>query len=608
MLSINVPIKELVTHIIHPTARQMVNRIIHDLGIKDIFQNRIQIRGEGLTQSYSSDNNHHAKLVGDTVTCEITTNLDLNSLTEDVLKTGTVLTHKPSMWQAHRNVPLFFDSDTLTSCVCHRMPMNLDLSVTLSFKDRSMAYDVYTRLTNKYTWGGMQTLVDFIFTYPIPKTVWSLLYMVNQMKGNTDEEFLKYLRKYSNCELSVDMNRMDNSVVELVARDNTCNVLARIDKGSGKPEAVKENISAKTYDIAFDVKLQFERPDSIFMTYPIIINNVPIPNEAILTEREEASPTTRPLHRMFSFRDIVPDLVDVNPEGFIKIPWYDTWKVPTKPLKQFGYKPFMSMALTLDNLNLPSEYTEIDLFGDLGGLELDPEIMMLLKSNPVNPLSFVGYINISVFSNFNIMSRDNLAWDNGKLRIFSKDPTPVYRIVLSEYVKDGAYELINNCTYGDPNGYVEPGVIRPVKYIKYVQVSEGVVKYIKDKNDELHVYMITGVGVYKQQHDTTWKQVMDPIDNDKPLKYSLWLRSFNHEADNGAMVSPDGKLINGTSGSPWLVKINKGKLVKVDTTCIRDYHTGLGNTSRFIINRKGVKYGALNAARIHVTSINAGTE
>ena len=604
MLTVNVPIKELVTHIIHPTARQTVNRIIDDLGIRTIFENRIQFKGEGMSTSDSNDGNYRPKLVGDTITCELNTNLDLNSLTEDVLKTGSVLTHKPSIWQANRNVPFFFDSETLTSCVCHKMPMDLDLTITLSFKDRSVAYDVYTRLTNKYTWGGMQTLIDFIVTYPIPETIWQLLYMVNNMRGNSDDEFLDYLREYSNCELSVDMNRYDHKIVELVARDNTCNVLARIDKSSGKPEAVKENISASTYDITFDVKLQFERPDSIFMTYPIIINNTPIPNEAILTPRDESAPKSRPLHNMFSFRDVVSDLIDVDPEGFIRIPWYDTWRVPTKPLKQFGYKPFISMAFSLDNLQLPNGYTEIDLFSDLGGLQLDPEIIMLLRTSSVDPLSFVGYINVSVFSNFNIVSKSNLKWDNGKLRIYSKDPVPVYRIVLSEYSSDGMYEIINNCSYAPTDSYVEPGVVRPVKYIKYVQINEGVVKYIMDKNDELHTFVITGRGVYKLKPDNSWKQVMDPLDNTKPLKYSLWLRSFNHDADTGAIVTPDNKVLMGTSNEPWLVKIHKGKFVKVDTSLVRNYKTGLGDMSRFIINRKGVKYGALNAARIHTTSIN----
>lgn len=608
---LNSPITSLVRSFIHPTVRSTVNKIVHDLGIGKIINNNIHYIGDGLVSSKSNNSKHNPHLHGDKLVCEFTTNLNPNSLNEDTKKAKDEMLPKASIHTTNNQTAFFFDPNTLTRCVCNKMPMHLELDLKLQIKDRTQAYEIYAMLLNKYTFGSMQILMDYIYTYPLPMDVFSLLYMTSNMSGNPDEEFVDYLRTYSDASISLDINRRDQKVMQVVVRDNTCNVFVSMEMGSDKPEAVADNRTPKYYEIALGLKIQLERPDSVFITYPIIVNNQQIPPEAVIHAKEDQYKNRTPVHKNMFIQAGVHNYQDLYSTDILKLPWYDKWVAPKSPLHSFGYKPFMSIAFTLDNLPSPSLFTEVDLFGDLGGFRLDPEVITQIRTQQYAPVFFDGLYNISVFANFKIIGGEDLGWDDGKLTIYNKDPKPVYRIVISEYHgrtgDSGTYTLINNASYGDVTGYLEPGVAGPPLSIKYVQSDNCIVKHVLDANGELHLFVITGTGVYRGTYDVATKTMSytllpDPVNQDELLTYTLGTQAFG--ASSAILMSPDGDPIPTADGSSYVPEVSNGELVSVNTSDVRSYLTDNSIKSKFTINRRGVKYGNLKIARIFTVNVN----
>ncbi len=609
VLSVTIP--DIVTNVIHPTVRQTVNKVMHDLAITNVFKNRIFYKGDGMVSSRSvgqSDNG--VLLTHNKAHVKYTTVMDpLDQASEP--RNRDSLKRKYSMNMINDQKAFYFDSDTGTLAECYKLPTELSMEINLKFKDRSVAYQAYSRLIHQYTWGGMQQLQDYIYTYPLTETVYAMLHNIHIMKGNTLDTMYEQLAIDSDNNISLDVNRKDQTQMNLSVRDNTCRVMAFFSKSNGVPEGVRDNDKAKSYDITFSIKLQFDRPDTIFLSYPIIVNNTMVPKDMIFKKRDESYYNYTPIHRYLHFYNVNGIFNKVKEESIVRLPWYDDWNPPASPLLNTGYVPFLIAAITLDDVDNPEGVTYINLLDNLGGVSLDPEIRgyMLEASNITN---MSAYINVTLYSNDYIISPDKYSCENGVITIPHRDLTKVYRLVVSEYRDKDTSPTNENSevmhsAYAPINSWLEPGVVPPVKYIKYTQLDGCLVKYILDANDYLWVFIITLVGVFKQDEDGTYKTVIRPGTNE-PLYYDLSFANLPADSGLARLKGPDGNFIasideNGNT-IPWTVKVtgNNGRLI--GTNQQRAVSTNeLVDTRKFKLTRKGVRYGHSNIRRVFVNTI-----
>ena len=600
----NTPIREVSTHIIFPTVRHMIGKLIHDLGLQEVIGNSIFIKGDGMASSTDTDEDGNARLSDDRLTAEYEVVIDPYSVEEEVAKSDTPRNIRPSMLLQESKQPFFADDSILTRCVVHRQPMQITINTKLSFTDRVIAYDAYTRLMDTYTFGTMQTYLDIPYDYPIPRQVFGLLYTLADMKGLPGDKFIDYMNKYTAGNFTLNVNRDDMEVVEPIIRDNACRVLMKIKKGSEKPEANKDSTTAKTYDIPLTMTIQMDRPSSIFTIYPIAVNNELVPAKWVFENPEDAYAVPNYIHRSFLIQDGVETLPEVGKEEPYRVPWYDLWKYPDAPLKNKGYFPIAIIHFTLDDVDNPDGYTEIDVLGDLGGLRLDPEIVIAIKQFTEPPTEFNGLYNVSVYSNFKILGRESIEWVDNKLRVLSRDKTKVYRLLISEYsgvtTNDSTvYTLSTNIAYC--KGYVEPGVPKPVKYMKYIQSDKAIIKYILGADDNLYIFAISSDGVYRCNEETDeYTQVFN--DDETPVLYKFAQVGFNNT--KGLLISPDEEVVVDVNNKAYAVDMDGDKLIHIDQRDVVNYTKGVNPYRKFNIVRRGVKYGKCNVIRVMDIEIN----
>jgi len=454
MLTISVPVKEIVPHVILPISQQFIHRVIRDLRCDTLFKNKIFFKGDFTHPSKSTDDEHNPLINDNRLECEIQPILDRKSQKNETEKASDTIGPRFSIRTVENKIPFFADVETQTFCNIYENSITLNLSCVMYFKDRNAAYDVYNRFVNLYTNGDLMCVQDFVYTIPIPEDIYTIFFMIHKMKGSAPEDFMKYLRENSNGYISIDIHRNDLNTVELVVRKNTCKVLIQLELNSEKPTADKDNHAAKTYNIEFTAYIQFNKPDSFFIRYPLVVKNQMIPAEAIPVPVSQSYKQPFYMHKYFDIQRALKDFETLKPVDVVKFPWYDEWIVPASPLREMGYTPFFTGIVTLDNLNDPDGKTIIDLESDLDGRKLRQEIIDTLKAQDKLSLYPENQFHIALFANDYMVEPGELDLIDGtKLIIPFKNIDKVYHLVLSEkeikygsfnFARGGVHDIITN--------------------------------------------------------------------------------------------------------------------------------------------------------------------
>lgn len=434
MLTYIESIPELVTHHILPVSQQVTHRIINAIGCKEVFQNKIMHTGDFVASSVTSTDLKEPILDDDRCMCEIEPKLNVLSQDTDIAKGRDFIEPLYNRQHVENKKPVFTDLETGTYLICHETPMSIGLTYKLSFKDRVVAFSAYDRILSLNSSGGVFLNSNYLFTYPIPENIYSLIFMVYTMTGKPLEGFMNYLRACSNGIISSDHNRSrPEKSIELVVRSNTSRVYTDIKMSGDKPTADKDNHSAKTYDIEFTVSVQLQRPHSFYLKYPIVVNNKCVPSYAIMKPKEEAYQRQKQYHKYFPLSGaeeyLNPDLPQLE---LVRFPWYDEWDIPNV-IKELGYTPFLSAIVTLDDPEDPNGTTVIDLAEPIDGRKLTQEIVDIMRAQDTITLMPSERIWLSFFSNHIMQTQSSLTLTNGTiLTIPNRDIKDTYHIVLSE--------------------------------------------------------------------------------------------------------------------------------------------------------------------------------
>jgi hypothetical protein len=482
MLNITIPTREVVTHSILPRVEQVVERIIHDIGAEDLFENNINYTGDFTTSPYSTNNKNEPMLNTNRIDCAIESNLLHPFKQKDnPTKPGSEI-YTPYISATHfYRPPIFDDPNTLTALTNHEMPLSLSLGLTLNIVDRVVAYDIYTRLVNIYTNGDMMFDIDLLDTIPIPEEIYTVLYMVHNLSGGSWDGFLPWLTENSNGLISGDLHRINNNIGELVIRNILRKVLVRLEISDAAPKGVKDQKTNRSFQINLSCNFTCDRSDSLILQYPITINNQHIPEYAIYVDPTESYNNTYPLHKYLHYTEYNKSIRGNSTlSECVKLPWYDQWKLPS--IFPSDYKPFFTAVITLDNVNDAEATTDIDLTKSLNGFLLDLDILDILELQGSRSMYPQDFLYVAMMVDNDIM--DPSGWSfNGKIvSITRKDIAPTYRLILSEYKKPGFVYKAERQSY--VGYYIDADDnISTTRLIVYPDgnIVETVVKY--DEND-----------------------------------------------------------------------------------------------------------------------------
>ncbi len=433
-------VEDLYQHLFHPIGEQIIAKMLTGFNLKKVFGNRVHLKSDVSSSSRSSGEDNSPTLEDNRVTVAMTPNFN----PQEVKWATTTFQHGihgvNSIHDRQGRRVIFHDEEIQTTIVEREVPANLLLEFTMQFTDRVAAHAAVSKIQTTYTDGDKMLLTDVMYEYPLPLSMYVRLYgFFKQLKGGTPEDFLQYLSDFSGTRVSTNINRHapDTSEKQIVVKRNLSNVLAQIDFNVDKPVREGTGQSTDKFILEFSVVVQFSRCNLMVMMFPIHMMNQQVPGDLLVPDMslQYADPSTEhPFFAQDKFLKLLANEAPEPPPKPVMIPWYDSWIVPTKSaLPVMEYQPFVSIAITLDDIENPTGETVIDL-EDLP-VTLAPTIIEILKAQGNGSLYFDRPVNVSVYANDVAMEPNELTLDGGTiLRIARRDVYPVYRLLISEYI------------------------------------------------------------------------------------------------------------------------------------------------------------------------------
>lgn len=479
MLRQTSPVRDVVSHVFVPVTQQLVDKFLTELGLKEIFDNKVYINSDSTASSTSTNDDHNPKLKENKISVNMSYNLNPMTLKWPTATFNHVLGGPNFLNNEHDIIPVFYDILTQTTLVERESPANIEMTISMDFVDRVYATEAVNRLVTMYTNGEKIIVSDLAYNYPIPAPIYTTIYGLYKYLGNDvvnltaanivsyygsflvgpdvildasnaatyvdtqqeirKDDFVTYLSKFSGGRIGTNVNRhVPNGKKELVVKKNNAQVIAQIDYDGGKSDAIGNNQSADIYRVEFALTLQFSRCNMMHLSYPIVVQNQMISEELVTVDPKGSYRKPNEDHPYFSinlYKRLMEGNRVVAPE-IVNIPWYDDWKLGTSsPLRKFGFREFLTVALTLDNVGVENGTSVIDITTDLP-YALIPEILDLYALHGADCLDYESPVFIGVYANDFQVETDELEFDGTTLTIHRQDINPVYRLVFAEYIGD----------------------------------------------------------------------------------------------------------------------------------------------------------------------------
>lgn len=438
VLSIAIP--ELETHAFYPICVQSIHKVIESIGLEKLFKNNIFIE-TGFSQPKNfNDTKHNATLNINKVRAQAEINTNPANLKWEHINFSHALepigfshTTKDRDFQV-----VFYDPDSNIKLNEMVLPTYISLNCTMSILDRSIAYQIPSLLYRHYP-PNMPSMEHISYDYPIPKPTIALLYTLFKLKRfNKPLSFKDYLDKSTGNNTQIAINRV-HTKEELVMKKILIDSLFMLDYSDNKPNEVVVNRSVNQYDINFTIHLQFTRPDTLIMDYPVVIDNQLLPGNLIPEVLHKSEPISN-LIGPYPI-NILNEAVDHYQKKYIepvmiKFPDYDEWYPPlTSSIIQRKYRPWFSCIFTMDE---DSEYTELPIGGVLDeelGYELHPLVKEILKRQGSKSFDTDCIFNITIFNDDLPVEKSYLSINEDlTIKVRCIDPRKVRRLVISELV------------------------------------------------------------------------------------------------------------------------------------------------------------------------------
>lgn len=438
MLTMVKSVPDLVNRVYDPVSRQLINKVLSEIDVFNHFQDRIYQTSDHTAPLHTSDKNDNPMLgTEDRVTYIQNIRLNPENLEWEAVYHEAVA-KAMDLKTLESKCPILYHFPTGTTLTEYGQPCAITLDCVMNTSNRSLAHEFLTGLYNTLDVGDMIKRFDLIFDYLLPVEIYTILYMVSKMMGNTQSQFIQFLKLHSAHNVGLLSNKYDDNRKGLIARKHVTDVLSKVETTQDQPEAVTKDQSVTSYRVNFTVTVQFVRPVCMYLLYPIVINNQMIPGEAVTITPEDKYGFPKgnsPFFDEHAFREMKSaERKEHYRVETVKVPWYDNWVCPGQsPVRKLNYFPFLTNVFTIDDEDNPQGETVIDLQNLGEGVTLTQEVLEEIINADYNPLYFDGKYHISIFADNMMVEPEYLSLDsaNTVLHVPNREKHHIYRLVLS---------------------------------------------------------------------------------------------------------------------------------------------------------------------------------
>lgn len=407
-------ISEVSEHILYPIILQSVNKIIFDMGLKDVFQNNIDIR-TGLTGvSKFKDKNRNQKIRHSRFECVATPQMNPMSVQWSEC---TTFKHSPAYgrlkYQIEDKHRIFEDPSAQVFLYEQNAPCSIQMSCNMILVNSNIAYSLPSKFYNRYLDGTVFQLEDLMFDFSLPKRVLYVLHSIYKNR-NIELPFDKYLSICSNNEISYILNKNDiaskkpNIRNEFVVQKMLMSALAKIEYTEDRPTEERSEKVPNEFHVPFVYTIQFSRPNSLILTYPIVVDNkilpadvIPVRNNRMLSNilMRNDTITTENYYNEFVYERI----------NYIQCPYYDDWtQKPDSILKATSYNELIVAAFLLDT---DVKETKINVESGFDKYTLHPYVIQIIREQCQGSFDRDCLFNISIFRNDSLLESCHLDMD-----------------------------------------------------------------------------------------------------------------------------------------------------------------------------------------------------
>lgn len=439
MLVYSSTVSEVLTHVYNTLAGQVSRKIISDMGLTEYLGNRIYIRSDYLGASRSNNTNQLPILHENAFQCNIKYSANPFGLKWDSTTPGQHM--DPALHRRDNMVvdPLFYEPLHNILLTERYLPCNIELECSFTFLDKVVAFDVMSKFLSTYVRGELLMVNNLSYDYKLPMDVLSRLHTLGQLINIPRGHHMEWLKKYSNDKIQrIVSTRSANRHAEIVVKKDIWETLTAIDYTPDQPAVQGMGISHNTVVMNFTATLQFGRVNMLYLKYPLVVNNVLVPDALVPVVRTEAfGRIIRYLEHPYRYLDSLYQEYKFLQNKPVRQPWYDDWYVPRCTLHNaLTIKPFFIGVVTLDmpqnTIDLTGTYTEIDLTKDLDQYALAPKVLSYFDKYKSSVLDVSSEYSVSVFVDDTQVSSSILEFDGKILRIPNTlGHERIYRVVLA---------------------------------------------------------------------------------------------------------------------------------------------------------------------------------
>lgn len=418
-------IYESTTKITKPIAQQLTNRLLIFIGLKNMLGDEIYFKDYTEASSNTRTPDHKPKI--NTNRCDVDISINYNP--KDV-KWGSFDFNHTGYEGLSRNTlrsqyPIFKDKKNNIYLSEYNIPCILKLDFDIKLANVELIDVAMSAIYHKFSTNSVFKYNALQFKYPLPDIMLLSLFRLFKLKDNVDEmTFEEYIKVGSDSQISLVVNRDNLEQKQLNILKTNVFVIGEVEYDYSPPDVEKKNQLSNRYGIKFSYTVEFAKPNMLRLSYPIVIDNKPIPKEYIIKDRDEVlQDLVGYTHKFVTFSNYYFDKDNLYEAMYgkyeaVKYPTYDRWLLPsnTKNALVKNYLTIFSGILEVYTDEI-GNFLEINIEEDI--LPLLPEVtgnfiknVLLYQGN--NSKYDTSLLNISIFKDEYIVEdykfeiRDNL--------------------------------------------------------------------------------------------------------------------------------------------------------------------------------------------------------
>lgn len=442
MLTLVDTVPEALHHIYLPCAKQLLNRLVDETGMRSHIEDHIFLTSETISMGSGTDKNKNPQVAHDRLdarlipiytpsnnkweTGQAITVIDNRLVTKQQDKPFDKLPFNPYANTASH--PIFWDEDSRVSLVENTIPASFTLDITWRMTEMVTAGELMSRIVSLYTNGEMIADLDLIYDYPIGKQTLKTMLALARLRGVQDTQFISYLQTKSNGQIAINQYREGTGSIELVVNRNHCNTIFQIEMSQEGP-----TLAGEFREINCTVTVVFARANQLILQYPLTIMNNVVPLEFVPRHIEDRFRANLPTGWKDRTTEDYYNMLYPDAKNFIpyQYPWWDQFSLPISSMpRRKKYTMFASVLLTLDDITNSAGVTTVNITTDIPNCSLSAEAIAAYSTYAAEALVFTSEYALAVFADDLQVDTKLLEFNGSVLTIKNRRVDRTYRLVL----------------------------------------------------------------------------------------------------------------------------------------------------------------------------------